>query len=109
MTTQTFSMQGGDSKTIEVTLVDAAGVPVDVTGATITYRIAAAPHNTALVTKTTGGNGVTIAASVVTIVLAPDDTADLNGVYHHELEVVDANDNVATAFRGYVIVEGDLA
>ncbi len=52
--------------------MDDAGDPVDVSGATITYVIAGRETH---VTKTTGGGGIAIDGSLVTVTLDPAATA----------------------------------
>lgn len=92
-------MVSGDSKVLEIEIGDDDGVSVDVTGANITYAIA---DRAIRVTKQTGGQGVTIDGSLVTVTLSPADTAGLAGVYSHEMEIVDMEGNVSTVLRGQV-------
>lgn len=106
--TQNFAMVSGDSKTLDIGIVDGDGVAVDVsTAPAIAYQIAASPAATALVTKTLA-SGITVATSTVSVTLAPADTASLAGVYYHELQVTDAGGRVFTALSGYVTIERDL-
>lgn len=102
-------MVSGDSATLSIGIVNAAGVAVDVSTATaIVYEIATSPAAaTPLVSKALT-TGVTVATSTVTVTLAPADTKDLAGVYYHELEITDASGNVFTAFSGYVTIDRDL-
>lgn len=106
---QNYSMTSGDSKTITVNVVDAAGTAVDVSTATaVRYAIAtSAAAVTPSVSKTLGA-GITVAGSVVTVTLAAADTALLAGVYYHELEITDASAHVFTALSGHVTIERDL-
>jgi hypothetical protein len=104
-----FEMYSGDSKTIEVAITDADGNAVMLTGATAIYTIREAiTSTTALVTKATGGSGITISGSTVTITLAAADTASLAGTYYHELEITDTGGNVSTAFQDVVTIKADI-
>ena len=109
MADQNFSLHSGDSKSVTVNIVNAAGVAVDVsTASAVVYKVAASPGSEALVSKSLG-SGISVAGSTVTITFAPADTATLaGGVYYHELEITDGDGNVQTAFTGYVLIEGDL-
>ena len=61
------------------------------------------------IVKETGGKGVTITGpNICEVLLRPEDTEALYGVYRHELEMVDQDGNVATLAMGGVIITQDL-
>ena len=104
-----FEMYSGDTKTLAVAITDADGNAVTLTGATCAYTIRTAiTSTTALVTKATGGSGITVSGSTVTISLAPADTADLDGTYYHELQITDSAGHVSTAFQDVVSIKRDI-
>jgi len=108
MAEQNFSMHSGDSKSLSVSITNAAGTPVDVsTAAAIVWTLAASPTSAALVTKGLG-DGVTVSTSTVTVALDPEDTDDLAGLYYQEMQVTDGSGNVSTVLSGHVLIEGDL-
>lgn len=90
-TGQNLTMYQGEAQVIRAPIVDAAGAPVTLTGASITWR--AENSYGAGVTKSTGAGGVTLATTVATddtvvITLAPADTATLTpGAYAHEAAI----------------------
>jgi len=104
-----FSMYSGDSKSLAITITDSDGVAVDLTGATVKYAIAAsATATTKLVSKQTGGLGITTASNVATVPLVPADTASLAGIYYQECEVTDTSGNVSTALVGTVVIASEV-
>jgi len=104
-----FSMYSGDSKTLEITITDSDGVAVDLTGATVKYAIAlSSTASAALVSKATGGSGITTASNVATVTLASADTATLAGVYYHEMEITTVLGAVTTAMTGTITILADV-
>ena len=101
---QNFSMISGDTKLLELTIHDAEVAEVDVTGADVTYVIA---DSAVRVTKTTD-DGITIDGAVVTVTLDPADTAELAGVYAHEMQITDPSGNVGTVMIGEVSIAKDI-
>lgn len=90
---QNIEVHQGDDFTFEVPVLDGEnGAPLDLTGAALRWLLAAAATDTVpLIEKTVSGGGVTItdsAGGLVVVTLAPADTASLNGIFHHELEVI---------------------
>lgn len=107
--TQNFAMVSGDDKTLSVSCVDNNGDAVTVTGGSASYEIATSVHaSTPSISKTSTAGEITLSGSTITITLEPDDTADLDGEYYHELQVTDASGNVYTGFSGTVIIRKDL-
>jgi hypothetical protein len=106
------SMYSGDSVSIAVTVTDSTtGAAVNITGATMTWALATAPGTTPLLTKTSGDGDITVSgasSNVATVALAPADTAALNGVYHHELQIVDGGGNKYTVYQGSIYILADM-
>jgi hypothetical protein len=109
---QDMTIFAGNDVDIIVTVTDADGTAVNITGVTMTYvlgtEVGAAA---ATVTKTVGG-GITLttpASGIATINLDPDDTTSLEGTYYHELEITSAASEVNTGFIGEVTINGTLA
>ena len=61
------------------------------------------------IVKETGGKGITITGpNICEVLLRPEDTEALSGVYRHELEMVDQDGNVVTLAMGGVVITQDL-
>ena len=61
------------------------------------------------VTKSTGvEGGFTVDGAEVTVTLDPTDTAQLSGVYGHEMQITDVAGHVYTALRGQVSIAKDV-
>lgn len=105
---QGFEMWSGDTKVLTITVTDKDGVRVNLTGATIVYKIF--DGGTAVITKSTA-NGITItdaSGGECQTTLSPSDTSDLDGVYYHECQVTDSSGNVSTIFTGAVTIQGEM-
>lgn len=104
-------MFSGDTKTIEVTVRDELAVVVDLTGASIQWKLAKSPasQSTKISKSTTSGITITDATNgVFQVSLDAADTANLSGTYYHEAEVLDASSNKTTVMSGYVDLRTDL-
>jgi hypothetical protein len=105
---QNFEIYAGDSKNITVTVTNADGSPIDLTGATIKWALKKRVSSPADITKETNTNaGISVAnptTGVFLIPLKPDDTKDLSGVFYHEAEVTDGVGNVSTVLTGEVTI-----
>jgi|GEM_PF-4150342 len=102
-------MYSGDDQTIEITVTDDAGDPVDLSGSELTFVIA--EDGSAEVTKATADGDISITGAnnnVATIQLDASDTDDLDGAYHIELQQTDSGNNVATLTRGTLSIKQDL-
>lgn len=100
---QDFEMFSGDDFDIVVTVRDTAGVAKNLTGTTaVVWNLAKRAGGTALLSKTLGSGVVltTPLSGVLTITLAPADTAGLAGPYYHEVQLVDAAAKKMTVLRG---------
>lgn len=97
-----FMMVAGDSKTLVVTVKDAEGVAVNITGSTIKWRAARSFGKAAVISKTTS-SGIQItdgANGQFTVTLSTSDTDDLLGVYYHEAEVTASDGTISTVLSG---------
>ena len=103
-----FEMHQGDTKRLRVTVVDETGAAKSLVGAqNIRWWVARkVTSTTKLIQKSTTGGIVVNDASggILTIEIDPADTQAVSGEYYHELEVVDAADDVGTVLRGTMTV-----
>lgn len=106
-TSQDVTHYQGDSATISIPVLDAAGAAVDLSGATARWwmgkNVKATGAN--IYIQKRDGSGLVIDAEtdrwVLVITLAPADTEALTaGTFYHEAEVVDADGNVSTVTIG---------
>lgn len=108
-TGQKFTMWSGDTKVLEVTITDASGNAVNLTGATISYVLQRSVGSTVTISKTTD-DGISItdaSGGVFQITLDASDTASLSGSYYHECQITDTSGNVSTVFTGTVTMKDD--
>lgn len=107
---QNFAMKSGDTKTMEVTVRDANGVPVPLAGTSaVTWRLARTPRSTPALTKTLG-SGVTVLTNQagagdvncgrLNILILHTDSDPLDGEYFHDCHLVDASGAHSTIFQG---------
>jgi hypothetical protein len=102
---QDITVYEGEDREILFGVVDAAAAAVNLTGATLVWKLANAPDGAILLTKSSGPSGgivVTNAAGGLgKVVLPGSDTATLGGgVYYHELGITDSSGNDEVAFVG---------
>ncbi len=102
-----FEMFSGNTRLLEVTVLDQDDAVVDLTGAqAVDYSLAKAAGKAAIFEKTLG-TGVTITDAVngvLQITLLPADTEDLRGTFYQELEVTDAAGRITTVLFGTVTI-----
>lgn len=95
----TPAMHAGNTRNLNYTVKDRTGAAVNLTGASITWRMAAARDGAALVSKSTS-SGITVTSAangLFTVALAAADTATLEpGTYWHQATVTDGSGNVVT-------------
>lgn len=105
-----FRMTAGDTKVLEVAVLDEDGATVDISDATIRFQMARfATDSAALVSKAIG-SGIAIVsgpAGRFNVTLAPEDTADFSGSYWFEAELVDG-DVVSTVLGGRATIDPAL-
>ena len=107
MDQQNFEMFQGDSKDLVVTVSDAAGQPVDLTGASIKWRAAPAVDSAVATISKATGSGIVITDAVAgefTVSLVPADTQTLDGEFYHEAQVTDAAGAVSTVLSGHLTI-----
>lgn len=103
---QDFEMMAGDSKTLNITIQDADGDPVDITDWTFKWQAAKSVSKTALISKTSAG-GISIIdpeAGQIEVEIDPADTDTLKGEYYHECEGTDPLGNKATPITGKMTI-----
>jgi hypothetical protein len=116
-TSNDASMHSGDTMTLEVTVNDSAGSPLDISAGAFTWVLskksttAVEPRGAALVSKTLG-SGVSFTNTgtdgLCEVLIDPADTAALAGVFYHEFQVTIAG-VVSTVLFGSVTIAKDLA
>ena len=97
-----FSMFAGDDKTIQVTVTDPDGDPVDLTSATIKWQAAKSLGKASAISKSTS-SGITItdaANGEFEVTILDTDTDDLVGTYQHEAEVTFTDGTKSTVLSG---------
>jgi len=106
-----FSMHSGDDLTLAITLKDAAGATVDVTGATGVFAIGkqdstgnpkGSPLSEPTVAVQDGPNGL------LAVTIVPANTASLAGDYWYELQLTGADTKISTVLYGTLTVQKDL-
>ena len=110
-----FSMTAGDTRNIFVTITDKAGVAIDLTQAS-TIRWWASRGNATAFSRTpalqkdlvNGIDDVSLIDGQFVVRVKTADTANLNGSYYFEVEVVDAAGNVSTPISDTFTVKRDL-
>lgn len=98
-----FKTFAGDTKVVQITVLDADGDPVDITSATIKWQAARSLGKSPVITKATGGSGVSItdaANGVFEVTLSGSDTEDLKGDYYFEAEVTASDGTISTVIAG---------
>jgi len=106
---QNFEMYSGDTHHLDITVRDADGALMDLTGATIEWGLYD-QDGTVLVSKSTG-SGITLTDpvnGVFRVTISPADTESLGGIYRHEAQVTDLADQVATVTRGRATIKPDI-
>lgn len=88
--TRAYDWFRGEAKVIVITVLDTAGVAVNLSASTLAWYVSRQQGSAQLyLTKGTGGNGITVGGvsnNIVTITIDDDDYDDLpSGIHHHEL------------------------
>lgn len=89
------TLVAGESKILSYHVVDEDGDAVTVTGATIKWELSRYRGSEAILTKSTTDGNITIATSTVEVEIDAADTADLEGLYYHELTIADLAGNTS--------------
>jgi len=109
LTGQNFTMWKGDDKTVQFTIEDAT----DVSGYTAKWHMAVDANSAKLITKTSGGGGITFNGNKVLVAIASAETKDSvtaipAGSYYHELELIDGSSNKTIAAIGVIDLKKTL-
>ena len=97
----TFVTKIGESIRYELNVIDKTGNPVDMTGAEVTFRLAAALGDVALVTKT-HLDGITISADIITIEFNTTEVGG-TGKFVDEVKAV-LNGNTVYILEGEIVI-----
>lgn len=100
---QNFQMTAGDTKYLVVSVKDADGVAVNLTGAAVKWQAARSFGKASVLSKATSGSGIVLtnaSGGIFTITLDPDDTEDLKGNYYHEAQVTASDGTISTVLFG---------
>lgn len=103
-----FTMYRGDTKKLNVAVVDETGAPVDISDATsVTFGIFEVDTGAVVAILVTGVE-VTVSGSVITVVIPILVTQQLLGNYRYEIEVVTVEAHTYTVLQGTMTVVADL-
>jgi hypothetical protein len=110
-----FSMFSGDTMRLNFSIIDEATQnALDLTGATIRWQMSRAKtigfSSTPILSKTEGSGLDVVDAfgGLILVILAPEDTEQFSGTFYHELEIVDIDGDVATAYSGNFTIKKAL-
>ena len=105
VTENEYTAFAGDTLRIEVTVLDEAGEPLELTGASLVY-VLVDTSGTEVLRKTSDDEEITINDNMVIIAIEAGDTSALGGErIYHELQLTDAGGNVSTLVAGWVTFE----
>ena len=104
MNVQNFSFTAGEDRTLSMTASNQAGTILNLTGATIVWRLSKGRGGTAVLDI--AGAIVSAAAGTFTVTLTDTNTEDLSGAYYHQA-IVTISGTTTVAVAGRVLV-GDL-
>jgi hypothetical protein len=109
---QNVELWTGDTRRLNVSIVNRRGAAQPLSGATFTYAVRDKPGGTLAFTAKTLGSGITVvseAGGLIQVTIASADTTGLEERdYYHELEMV-IGTNVATVFDGTFQVHKSVA
>lgn len=110
-----FEMFAGDTMRLNFSITDAlTEAALDLTGATVRWQASRSKGTTfsrTPVLSKAEGQGLEIIdafGGLILVTLSPEDTEELSGIFYHELETVDVDGDVATAFSGTFTVKKAL-
>lgn len=104
-----FTIVAGDSLDVTLTIKGSNGMPVDITGATGVMTIAQQKQPTA--EQIICQLPMTVVEPLVGLVkfsLEPENTADKNGVFPFDVQIVTSTGKKHTPFIGWVKIEADV-
>jgi hypothetical protein len=100
---QNFELFAGDDAILRVTVTDEDGDALDITGMTVDWALVRKVGDTPILTKETGGGGITLttpASGILDIALTDANTSDLSGNYWHQVVLTDGSGNISTVTIG---------
>lgn len=99
-------LYAGESRVLNNTIYDSAGNPVNLSGATITFKATKRRNGEAVISKSLGDGIAMIDAGQGrhSVTLSPADTVDLRGVLFWHIRVTDAAGRVSTTNIGTVAI-----
>lgn len=90
-----FVMRAGTDRTLSLVARDDTGAILNLTGATLAFRLTLNEGDTSLVSKS--GSITTAASGTYTVALTDSDTTDLYGDYHyHVLATISGTDTMCS-------------
>lgn len=110
-----FEMFAGDTMRMNFAITDAStGNELDLFGSTVRWQMSRAKtvgfSSTPILSKTEG-DGLEIVdafGGLILVRLAPEDTEGRSGVFYHEVELIDADGDVSTAYSGTFTIKKAL-
>jgi hypothetical protein len=96
---QNAYLYAGDNAVLNYAITDESNNPLNLTGASLTYIIAAHDGAAAIITKTTADGGITVtnaAGGLLSVSLASADTTNLSGMLWQQLVMTDATLSTGT-------------
>lgn len=105
-----LTIKQGDDFSKTLTITDAAGAAINITGATLTFHLRAPGASTDAITPAPTLTLTTPASGVATLALTDTQTATLTAglTYRYEVEMVDGTQLISTPVEGLALVEGDI-
>lgn len=102
-----ISIKQGDTYTRVLTVTDASGTAINITGASLTFAL---KQYMGSVVLTSSLALTTPASGIATLELSAAQTAALTAerIYRYEVEVVDAQSKITTPVEGLAVVTGDI-
>lgn len=104
---QNFDYWTGTDKTLAYGITDSTGASKDVAGMTVWWLLQDEPGSASLMRLKTGGSGITLSGSVVSVTLAASLTAgcaNLSGTFYTELSASDSASNADILAVGYATI-----
>lgn len=97
----------GDTLEITCTVYDAAGAVFDLSGYAAAFTVKEHPEDTtAVLSKTTAGGGIVIAApatGVMVITVDAGDTATMKGNYYYDIQITDLTNVYTVVFDNFIV------
>lgn len=105
-----LTIKVGDDFSKTLTITDAAGDAVDITGCTLTFHLRAPGATTDAITPAPTLSLTTPASGIATLALTDTQTATLTGgrTYKYEVEMVDGTGLISTPVEGLAYIAEDI-